>query len=141
MHYERIHELSSRHVAELHELYRSEWWTSDRTAADIEVMLANSSFVFGLVTEADHLVGFARVLSDRVYKAVIFDVIVSAEHRGEGLGDELMQWILAHPELERVRHFELYCLPEMQPFYARFGFGGELGSVAMMRRELTNSQD
>ena len=30
-----------------------------------------------------HLVGFARVLTDTVYKALIFDVIIHPDHRGK----------------------------------------------------------
>ena len=35
-----------------------------------------------------------------------------------------MDWIKRHPELARVRHFELYCLPELVPFYEDMGPDG-----------------
>ncbi|WP_417714868.1 GNAT family N-acetyltransferase [Pseudoalteromonas obscura] len=59
----------------------------------------------GIVGE---LVGFARVLSDFIYKAVIFDVIVAPDERGKGLGITLMELIKHHPKLNKVLHFELY---------------------------------
>ncbi len=78
--------------------------------------------------------GFARVLTDRVFKAFIFDLIVVPEHRGRGLGEALMRRILDRPDLAAVRHFELYCLPEMAPLYERLGFSAEVGGILLMRR-------
>ncbi len=48
-------------------------------------MLQNSTFVFGIVKD-NKLVAFCRVLSDFVYKAIIFDVIVDKNYRGESIG-------------------------------------------------------
>jgi len=39
----------------------------------------------------------------------------------------------ADPRLSRVKHFELYCLPELEPFYESFGFSTEAGGVRLMR--------
>jgi len=38
------------------------------------------------------------------------------------LGKKLMDAIVGHPALVRVEHFELYCRPELIPFYERWGF-------------------
>ncbi len=97
-------------------------------------MVEHSSVIFGLVSGDDELVGFARVLSDRVYKAFIFDVIVAPDSREAGLGAELINWILSEPKLSSVRHFELYCAPEMRPFYERWGFSSDVGEISLMRR-------
>ncbi|MCG8606008.1 GNAT family N-acetyltransferase [bacterium] len=80
-------------------------------------MVQHSDFVLGVLeAESSRLVGFARVLTDRVFKAFIFDVIVAIEHRNEGIGKELMEWLLGHPDLKQVKHFELYCLPEVATY-------------------------
>jgi len=98
-------------------------------------MLQNSDFTFGIVaTESQELLAFARILTDRVFKAVIFDVIVHPAHRHAGLGTLLMAHILEHPELANVRHFELYCLSERAGFYQRLGFTTELGELLFLRR-------
>ena len=100
-------------------------------------MLAHSDFVFPIFTvQGNELVAFARVLSDRVCKALIFDVIVAPGHRDQGLGQRLVDRIVRHPELERVKHFELYCLPDLTAFYERWGFSMDVGGVALMRRVL-----
>lgn len=81
----------------------------------------------------DQLIGFARVLTDYIFKAMIFDVIVSEKHRGLGLGDKLIEPIKSHPALHQVRHFELYGLPDMEAFYERHGFTIKTGGVKLMR--------
>ena len=80
------------------------------------------------------LVAFSRVLIDYVYKALILDVIVDASCRGQGLARALLDGIVEHPRLQSVRHFELYCRPELVPFYCRWGFTEELGELRFMRR-------
>jgi len=131
-HVERLDEPS---VRDLVELYRGEWWTKDRSLKSVRAMLERSDLVFGVVDPSSgRLIGFARVLSDFVFKALVFDVIVAPSHRGRGIGDTLMRRILAHRRLRSVRHVELYCLPELEAFYRRCGFTPDVGGVRLMRR-------
>ena len=135
MPYQKTDRLSTDHIQQLHRLYQNEWWTRERTLQDVQVMVQHSDFIFGVLEiENSRLVGFARVLTDRVFKAFIFDVIVAEGYRNEGIGKELMQWILEHAPLKSVAHFELYCLPEMAPFYEKWGFSSDLGRLTLMRR-------
>ena len=127
--------LTDTQVSELHQLFQNEWWTKGRTLDDTRRMLAHSDFVFAASEpETGRLVGFARVLTDRTFKAFIFDVIAAPEHRGRGLGRLLVDRILEHPELASVHHFELYCLPELVPFYERWGFSSDTGGISLLRR-------
>ncbi len=135
MPYSIIDALSEAQIVQLHSLYQEEWWTAGRSLADVRTMLNYSDFIFGVVTsDSQELVGFTRVLTDRVYKALLFDVIVHSKHRGAGLGSFLLKHILEHPVLSRVRHLELYCLPERREFYRRHGFTAALGELQLMRR-------
>ena len=130
-----IHQLSEAQIGQLHALYQQEWWTTGRSLEDVRKMLVHSDCVFGLCEPgSERLIGFARVLSDRVYKALIFDVIVAAEVRGRGVGQALMRAVLGHPDLRTVRHFELYCVPDMEPFYRQFGFTADVSGVRLLRR-------
>ena len=138
--YELIDHLSEEQISQLMALYRNEWWTKARTLAEVRRMLAHTDFIFAICEkESRRLVAFTRVLSDRVYKALLFDVIVAPEHREHQLGRALMNAVLNHAELKNVRHFELYCLPEMEAFYEKWGFTKELGGVNFMRRTTTLS--
>ncbi len=132
---ERVERLTDAQIQELHELYQSEWWTEGRELPDIRRMLEGSDVIVGFCDpDTKRLIAFARVLTDYVYKALIFDVIVAASHRSHGLGRALMEAVLSHPRLQTVRQFELYCLPELIPFYRQWGFTEELGRLRFMRR-------
>ena len=128
-----IYSLSENHIAQLHTLYQQEWWTKGRSAEDIKKCVLGSQICIGIVSETDELVGYARVITDYVFKAFIFDVIVRHDARGLGLGNKLLSLITTHQQLESVRHFELYCLPEMMAFYTKHGFVSEVGEIQLMR--------
>ena len=129
-----IDTLTPDQVAQLHSLYRQEWWTRDRTLEETQAGVDGSQLCIGLVNADDELIGFARVLTDYIFKAMIFDLIVRKDHRNTGLGDRLVTLITSHPTLQAVKHFELYCLPEMHDFYARHQFTNNLGDIQLMRR-------
>jgi len=132
--YRLVHQLTDVQIVRLHALYQNEWWTRGRELEDIRQMLAHSYCVFALEdARTSELVAFARVLTDRTYKVLIFDVIVAPSCRDHGLGRLLMEAILGHPDLAQVRHFELYCLPELAAFYERWGFTTDVGGVQLMR--------
>ena len=131
----QIDSLSDEQVRQLHELYQHEWWTAGRTLADVQTMLQHSDLVIGLLNGDGDLVGFARVLTDFVYHATVYDVIVKAACRDAGLGRVLMDTILNHPRLERVNVLWLGCLEEMVPFYRKFGFTADLDGLFWMRTE------
>ena len=138
MAFENVQSLTDDQIEQLHQLYQNEWWTQGRSLDDVRRIVDFSDFVFGICeSESKRLVAFARVLTDRVVKVLIFDVIVEPDYRGRGLGAALMEQMLGHPELSGVKHFELYCLPELAPFYEQWGFSGELGRLLLMRRELS----
>jgi predicted GNAT family N-acyltransferase len=82
----------------------------------------------------ERLVGFARVLTDFVYEALVLDVIVAEDLRGTGLGAALMNAIVNHPRLALVRTIELACQPELVSFYERWGFTDKVGRSRLMRR-------
>jgi GNAT superfamily N-acetyltransferase len=134
MPFEQISTLTDQQILDLHRLYQAEWWTKDRQLTDVRKMLQGPAIVVAVCdSSTKRLVAFARVITDGVYKALIFDVIATSEERGKGLGRLLIESILAHPRLRGVRHFELYCLPELVPFYEQWGFTDNLGDLHFMR--------
>ena len=124
-----------KHVKELHRLFQQEWWTKKRTYGETLECISNSQICIGIVNDEENLIGFARGLTDYVIKAIIFDVIISSKYRNMGLGDKLIRQIKEHSDLLRVKHFELYCLPEMFAFYNRYGFTEDVGRIKLMRYE------
>jgi predicted GNAT family N-acyltransferase len=130
-----VDKIDDRRLGELLTLFKSAWWTSQRSAAAIDRMLRGSDVAVGLVDPtSDHLVGFARAITDGIFLAVVLDVIVEPSYRGSGLGGRLMDELLRRPELADVESVELVCQPELVDFYRRWGFTDEIGRSLLMRR-------
>ncbi|MGH9811772.1 MAG: GNAT family N-acetyltransferase [Candidatus Acidiferrales bacterium] len=123
-----IERLNEKQVEELTALYQKEWWTKERRIEDVRRMLAGTDILIALEdTETGELVAFARVLTDGVYRAHLFDVIVKESHRGQGLGRAIVDAVVANPALSSVEKIILSCKPELVPFYERWGFSTDLG--------------
>ena len=135
--YRVVERIDEGQRGDLMELYRHEWWTHQRREEDVARMLQHTDLVVGVCTDpGGQLVGFTRVLTDRVFKALIFDVIVAQAHRHTGLGRRLIDHVLNHSMLADVRHIELYCKPELIPFYEQWGFtapGPDVNYLRMSR--------
>lgn len=104
-------------------LYAQAPWAADRTADPVRDMLAYSDLVLS-AWDGSKLVGFGRVLTDYVYRASIWDVIVDKDYQGQDIGTQIMQRILQHPDLKRVELFWL-CTRDKQAFYEKLGFSAK----------------
>lgn len=119
--YQLLRQLEEKQISQLHELYSRQWWTSGRTLEDIKKMLFSSDLLFAYWDkQIDRLAAFARVLTDHVYRAIVFDVIVDEELRGSGLGKQLMSDIIN--ETSHIERVELYCKDDKVAFYEKLGF-------------------
>jgi len=107
-------------AADLQALFAEYGWWNDRDIADVREALANTPLALGL-HEDGTLVAAARVLTDHVYYAHIYDVIVTEQRREEGLGEELLTTVLDHPALAEVNPV-LVCREGLVPFYESVGF-------------------
>lgn len=125
--------LSQSQIADLMELYKEESWCNARKTDDVTVMLKNS-WTIALTDGSDgKLIGFARVLSDFVYRAFIYDVIVAKDHRAKGYGKLIVESILNHYDFKNIERLELYCVDKNVPFYERLGFKKVPEGTNMMR--------
>ncbi|AFY42601.1 GNAT family N-acetyltransferase [Nostoc sp. PCC 7107] len=134
MTYKFIDTLTEKQIYQLVELYKNEFWSKQRTYQDVAKMLQSSDIILGLIDNNEQLIGFTRVLTDFVYRAIIYDVIIKPDYRKKGLGAKLMDAIVHHPQLHQVEQIALYCLPEMMPFYQRWDFTSEVGNLKLMYR-------
>jgi len=83
--------------------------------------------------DGPRLVAFARVLTDRVYRATLWDVVVDAEYQGRGVGDGLMAMVLHHPVVSQVEKVWLNTR-DKRKFYERFGFVSNDQGMVLERR-------
>ncbi|MBD2167263.1 GNAT family N-acetyltransferase [Calothrix membranacea FACHB-236] len=134
MHYQIVDNLNENQILELVDLYKDEFWSKNRQYQDVVKMLAASDIIIAFVTDSQELIGFTRILTDFVYRATIYDVIIKPTYRKMGLGAKLMDAAINHPQLREVEQIALYCLPKMMPFYQRWGFTSEVGELQLMYR-------
>jgi len=119
-------------VRQLLELYKTAWWALERSSEGVRRALDYSHPVLS-AWDGTTLVGFTRVISDRTYRATIWDVIVRPSHQGRGIGGKLVQAALDHPDLKSVSSF-LLLTKDKHEFYERFGFETERDMAMMLRR-------
>lgn len=134
MNYRIVEKLNDKQLNELHSLFKNEWWTQHRELSEIRRMVDNSSVVVGLINnETDELIGFARVITDTLYRAFIFDVMTKESLRNNGIGTILMNYILEHPLIQDVDRVELYCPDRLVGYYEKFGFSTDVNGSNLMR--------
>ena len=109
-------------ASQLLRLFHQAPWAKDRTLDDAKEMLRHTDVAL-CAWDGDLLVGFGRVLTDFVYRATIWDVIVDKAYQGQGVGTDVVQRILNHPRLKKVELF--WLCTRMPGFYEKLGFSSK----------------
>ena len=107
----------------IHAYLSRSFWAEGIPKATMAKAIANS-LCFGLFDGADQ-VGLARVVTDRATFAYLCDVYVLETHRGRGLGKWLIEVVMAHPDLQGLRRFQLVTR-DAHGLYSRHGFATPL---------------
>ena len=116
-----VRDLKPEDAPALTALYGEHDWWADREVDRVRQALAETAVAVGVEDDGD-LVASARVLTDYTYYATVYDVIVAADRRGEGLGATLLEAVLDHPELQNVPGLTLLCRRGLIPYYESVGF-------------------
>lgn len=95
------------------------YWAKGRSLENVKKSIENS-LCFGVYNDTEQLLGFARVVTDKVAFAYLMDVFILEEHRGKGLGKILVKHIIEHPELQ-VK-FWLLGTVDAHGLYKKLGF-------------------
>lgn len=104
----------------VHEVITSSYWATGRPRETMARLIGHAARVVGLYHDGEQ-VGFCRVESDGEKFAFLFDVYVLPEHRGRGLGVELVR-----EAVERGPHADLAWYlktSDAHGLYEKFGFG------------------
>ena len=96
------------------------YWAAGRSRETVERLVREAARVVG-VYRGETQVGFARAVSDGVAVAYLADVYVVPEHRGRGLGKELVREIVEGGPYAGVRW--LLHTRDAHDLYAQVGFG------------------
>lgn len=109
---------------DLHELQalfeKTAHWAQERRVEDWAIAIANSNPIV-TAWDGDRLIGFSRAVSDGIYRATIWDVVIDPDYQGAGLGRKLVETVLMHPHVNRVEKVYLVTTHQ-QSFYKRIGF-------------------
>jgi len=122
---------------ELANLYRFTRWGKSRSIEDISRMLEGTSMCFS-VRHENHLVAFCRMLTDFVYRASLWDIMVHPDHQGKKVGTSLLDYALGHPSIKNIPLIITYT-SELGPFLAPHGFEPREGAMMLMRRPIEYS--
>lgn len=104
----------------IHSFISNTYWAKGIPAETLKRAIDNS-ICFGVFTEQNEQVGFARVVTDMATFAYLADVFILDAHRGKGLSKWLMQEIVAYPDLQNLRRFAL-ATRDAHGLYEQFGF-------------------
>ena len=103
----------------IHNFLTRAYWCEGRTFEEVRESCKNS-ICFGLYKGNDQI-GFARIVSDRLFIAYLMDVFILPEFRGRGLSMWLMDVILNHSDLKKVETWML-ATRDAHTLYGKFGF-------------------
>ena len=105
-------------------------WAKDRTIDQIKKMLANSNVIITLWSK-DNLIGFGRATTDHVFRAVLWDIVVSKDVQRTGLGQVIVEELLNHKKIKSVEKVYLMTT-ERKDFYEQLGFQVNMKQSLMM---------
>jgi GNAT superfamily N-acetyltransferase len=113
----------------VHAYLTRSYWADGRTRETVTRLVADATRVVGVYR--DDMVGFCRVMSDETTFAFLLDVFVLEEHRGKGLGVELVrEAVELGPHADLPWHLATLDAHEL---YERFGFGPPNAERQMLR--------
>ena len=129
--------MPSRGLLKLQRLFQKHaFWAQQRSFAQLRRMLAGSSVVVSL-WRGKRLVGFGRASSDGIYRAVLWDVVVAGDLQGRGLGRQVVEALLAAPEIQRAERVYLMTT-NSSGFYQQLGFNSATPQELLLHRRSTS---
>ncbi len=123
--------------AELQDLYRFTKWGRSRSLEQIAKMLDGTSMCFSIRHEGK-LIAFCRLLTDFVFRASLWDILVHPDFQGKGIGSQLLTYVLEHPAIKDVPVIVTYT-SELTGFMECRSFEPREGLLILQRRPIEYS--
>ena len=108
----------NKDLTELKSVYRSVGWNKHDEEIIQRIFENSTHTVFAI--EHDRVIGFARAISDGVFNAAIYDVVVHADYQGKGIARHLMEDLLH--QLNGHSCIHLISTTGNEAFYKKLGF-------------------
>lgn len=97
------------------------YWSEGIGIEEVRQGAANSALVVGAFTAEGNQIGYARAISDKTRFAYILDVYVDKRFRKQGIGQDMVSFILHHPSLKDVYQW-LLITKDAHGVYSKTGF-------------------
>lgn len=106
--------------AEVHRFLSEEaYWATGRTRETQDRLIDEASRIVGLYRDGEQI-GFCRAFTDGLAVAYLADVYVRTEHRGRGLGEELVREMIDNGPYAEVKW--LLHTTDAHALYRKLGF-------------------
>lgn len=103
----------------IHQYLTTSYWAKGRSLETVKASIQNSLCIG--VYKDSRQIGFARVVTDYAVFAWIMDVFINEEFQNQGLGKQLMTYLMGHTKLGKVRRWGLNTA-DAHKLYEKFGF-------------------
>ena len=110
---------------------KNSYWGNLRTYEEQKIALENT-LNFGLFKD-DKQIGYARVMTDRVFFAYLLDVFVVQDQQGKGYAKILIDHILNDDRIKNVDRWML-ATKDAHSLYEKFGFESVKSPEKLMDR-------
>ncbi|QNR07022.1 GNAT family N-acetyltransferase [Macrococcoides canis] len=105
-------------ITRMVEVYKSVGWMN-HDYNKVSIILNNSTHI-AIAKLDENIIGFARALSDGVFNAAIYDVVVCPEYQKRGIAKLLLENLLA--QFEDLSCIHLISTTGNEAFYKKIGF-------------------
>nr|WP_325870606.1 GNAT family N-acetyltransferase [Mammaliicoccus sciuri] len=111
-------EFKSGNIDSIKEVYKSVGWLG-HDKEKIENIFHNSSHVV-IVKNYDEVIAIARALSDGVFNAAIYDVVVKKTYQQKGISRKMIEILLE--DLKQISCIHLISTTGNEDLYRKLGF-------------------
>ncbi|NNV08086.1 GNAT family N-acetyltransferase [Geobacillus sp. C56-T2] len=132
----KIHsDFSNANLDEMREVYCSVGWTKHTN--EIIKQVFEASNVIALATVNGRIIGFGRGISDGVFNAAIYDVVVHRDFQKQGIAKKIMEFLL--DKLSNVSCVHLISTTGNEEFYRKLGLKRvKTGMARYLNHELSD---
>lgn len=123
-------------ITVIHDFLSNSYWAKNMPRDVLEKSIKNS-LNYGLFINGSQI-GYARVLTDFSTFAYLADVFIIEAYRNKGLSKWLMECILSHPELQKIRTWMLKT-SDAHGLYEKFGFKAPESPNSIMEKRVVKN--
>lgn len=110
--------IENMQVDVIHDFLKTSYWAKDRSKEDLQKAIENS-LCFG-VFDDNKQIAFARTITDYVTTYYVCDVIVDNAYRKQGIGKQLVAYIVEYPALQSLKG--VLATQDAHGLYRQYGF-------------------